>query len=63
MAASSNPFQRGSRGWGCSSIKTMVLEGETAPSGRDVCELCVSGVSLAKSLLSGSFSVLPERTL
>jgi hypothetical protein len=30
--------------------------------GGGVCELCVSGVSLAKSFPSGSFSFPPERT-
>ena len=41
MAASSNPFQRGSGGGVCSSIKTMPLEGKTAQHGGDVCVICV----------------------
>ncbi len=52
MVASSNPFQRGSRGGGCSSMETMLLDGNTAHHGGDVCVMCVS---LAKSLPSRSF--------
>ena len=48
MAAVSNPFRRGSRGWEvCSSIKTMPLDGKTAHHVGDVCVMCVL---LAKSL-------------
>jgi len=59
MAASSNPFQRGSRGGVCSFMETMQLDEKMAHHGGDVCVMCVL---LAKSLPSGSFSFPPERT-
>ena len=59
MAASSNPFQRGSWGGVCASMETMTLEGKTAHHGGDVCVMCVL---LAKSLPSGSFLYPPEHT-
>ena len=36
--------------------------GKRLDHGGGVCELCASGVLLAKTLLSGSFSFPPERT-
>jgi hypothetical protein len=59
MTASSNRLRRGFRGVVCLSIKTMPLDEKTAHHGGDVCVMCVL---LAKSLPSGSFSFLPERT-
>jgi hypothetical protein len=50
--ALSNPFRRGSRGGVCSTIETMPLERQTAPSWWGcLCAVCL----LAKSLPSGSF--------
>jgi hypothetical protein len=39
MVALSNPIQRDSWGWGCSSIKTMAMEGKRLHHGGDVCVL------------------------
>ena len=63
MVALSNPFRRGSQGWG-----VFINQNHGAGGGNGsimvvvFCELCVSGVSLAKTLPSGSFLFPPERT-
>jgi hypothetical protein len=60
MAASANPFHRGSqRGGVCLPDKTMLLEGQTAPSWWGCMCLCFL---LAKSLPNESFLFPPERT-
>jgi hypothetical protein len=59
MATSANPFRRGSRGWG------MLIQQNHATGGANgsimVGSLCAC-VLLAKSLPSGSFLFVPERT-
>jgi hypothetical protein len=57
-SATSNPLQRGSRGWGV-FIYGNHADGKTAHHGGDVCVMCVL---LPKSLPSVSFSFPPERT-
>jgi hypothetical protein len=54
----STPSAEAPGGEACLSIKTMLLEGEMAHHGGDVCKLCVL---LSKSLPNGSFLFPPER--
>jgi hypothetical protein len=58
--ASSNPFQRGSHGWGVFISGNHAARQENGPHHcGDVCVMCVL---LANSLLRGSFSIVPEHT-
>ncbi len=58
-AASSNPFQRGSRGWGVFIYGNHAARRENCTHGGDVFVMCVL---LATSLPSVSFLFPPERT-
>jgi hypothetical protein len=58
-AALSNPFRRGSWGWGEFHHRNRCLRGKRLHHGGDVCVLCVL---LAKSLPSRSFLFPLERT-
>jgi len=59
MAATSNPLQRGSQGWGIFLHQNHAARWKTAHHDGDVCVICVL---LAKSLPSGSFLFPPEPT-
>jgi len=59
MVALTNPFRRGARGWDMLGQQNHAAGGE---KGSIVVGMFVSHVKLAKSLPSGSFLFLPERT-